>query len=301
MELRQLKYFVKTAELLSITEASKQLNITQSTLSQQISQLEAELDAVLFFRSHNKIALTELGQTFLPSAKRTLNEANASILKLHDVQNLNTGEITIGTTYTFLPLLQDTVLEFIKIYPGIKVTIICKSMEELLEMLKTQDIDIALSYKPQDIDSQIESHILFGNKLCVVANKRNAISKYKRLTIKELEKFNFCLPVKGNQARNCLENILNYAPEIKLNVKVEINDINILLNLVEKSNLVTFVSQATIINRAHLVGIPLELPNCDMQGSFHILKNTYMKFAIKKFLRLLCDNRSISDAMLDML
>ena len=44
MELRQLKYFIKVAELLNYSEASKALCITQSTLSQQIKQLEAELD-----------------------------------------------------------------------------------------------------------------------------------------------------------------------------------------------------------------------------------------------------------------
>ena len=47
MEIRQIKYFLKVAELLNFSEASKALYITQSTLSQQIKQLEAELDVVL--------------------------------------------------------------------------------------------------------------------------------------------------------------------------------------------------------------------------------------------------------------
>ena len=53
MELRQLKYFVKTAELLSFSKAAKALFITQSTLSQQIKQLEDELDMALFFRNNH--------------------------------------------------------------------------------------------------------------------------------------------------------------------------------------------------------------------------------------------------------
>ena len=44
MELRQLKYFLKVAETLNFSSASKELFITQSTLSQQIIQLERELD-----------------------------------------------------------------------------------------------------------------------------------------------------------------------------------------------------------------------------------------------------------------
>ena len=47
MELRQLKYFIKAKEVLNFTEAAKSLNISQSTLSQQIKQLEEELDILL--------------------------------------------------------------------------------------------------------------------------------------------------------------------------------------------------------------------------------------------------------------
>ena len=54
MELRQLRYFVKAAETLNFSEAAKGLYITQSTLSQQIRQLETELDVQLFQRNSHE-------------------------------------------------------------------------------------------------------------------------------------------------------------------------------------------------------------------------------------------------------
>ncbi len=47
MELRQLRYFVKVAETLNFSEAARVLYVTQSTLSQQVKQLEVELDTQL--------------------------------------------------------------------------------------------------------------------------------------------------------------------------------------------------------------------------------------------------------------
>lgn len=55
MELRQLKYFVTTAEKLNFSEAARTLFITQSTLSQQIASLERELDVKLFERNKHKM------------------------------------------------------------------------------------------------------------------------------------------------------------------------------------------------------------------------------------------------------
>ena len=62
MELTPLKYFVKLADVLSFTEASKELFITQSTLSLSIKQLEEELGVTLFDRIGKKIYLTDAGR-----------------------------------------------------------------------------------------------------------------------------------------------------------------------------------------------------------------------------------------------
>ena len=68
MELRQLRYFIKVAERLSVSEAAKDLCITQSTLSQQIRQLENELGVQLFDRTSRGVKLTEMGVEMLPYA-----------------------------------------------------------------------------------------------------------------------------------------------------------------------------------------------------------------------------------------
>ena len=65
MELRQLKYFKEACELQNFSEAARVLHISQSTLSQQIKQLEDELDVLLFDRIGKRIVPTEAGLAFL--------------------------------------------------------------------------------------------------------------------------------------------------------------------------------------------------------------------------------------------
>lgn len=193
MELRQLKYFVTTAEKLSFSEAARALFVSQSTLSQQIAVLEGELGVQLFERNKRKICLTDVGNALLPSALCTLQHAAACLEYIHDVQGLECGEINIGTTYTFSPLLQDTVLEFMKEHPHIRLNIFCKSMEELLDMLNHRQIDVALSYKPIDREANIESHILFDSSLCVIVSKNHALAKERSVSFRDIENYLVCL------------------------------------------------------------------------------------------------------------
>ena len=94
MELRQLKYFVKSAEYLNFSVAAKHLFITQSTLSQQIKQLEYELGFELFLRNSRHIQLTEAGEEFLPFARKTILDAEDAVQRLHDLQHVKVGTLS---------------------------------------------------------------------------------------------------------------------------------------------------------------------------------------------------------------
>ncbi len=294
MELRQLKYFCKTAELLSFSEAAKALFITQSTLSQQIKQLEGELDAQLFRRNNHGVALTEIGMELLPYAKATLNKADSCIEHIRDVQNLMTGTLNIGVTYTFSPTLNETLLEFMKRYPNVKLNIYNKTMEELMTMLEKHDVDIVLSFKPTQTYDRIESHILFDNHLDVVVNKKHELASCRSIDLARLQQYEIALPGKGLQARNQFD-IIVASKGYKFNCPIELNEVNILLKIVSGSNLVTILSEATIYGARDLVAIPIDAPGTQMEGCVHVLKDSYRKCSAVKFVKLLCESDSIRE------
>lgn len=74
--------------------------ITQSTLSQQIKQLETELNVLLFDRIGKKVFLTEAGNEFLPFAKQTVGDADLAVQRIQDLQGIRTGKLRIGITYS---------------------------------------------------------------------------------------------------------------------------------------------------------------------------------------------------------
>ncbi len=296
MELRQLSYFVNVARLKSFSEASRVLYISQSTLSQQIQQLENELGVSLLIRNSRKVQLSDYGEQFYPSAVKILQESRDSITKIQDVQNLNTGGLMIGVTYSFYPLLNETLKNFIRQYPGIKLDIHYSSMEDLMKKLENNDLDVVLSYKPLQRYKHIESHTLFDNRLCLIVSKNHPLASESIVRLSEIEKYPLALPAKGLQARNIFDCIIA-GQNARLEVRVEVNDINVLLDLVSLGGLVTVLSEAAVNHLQNLVAIPIDSLDTTMEGSYHLLRDSYVKNSTKKFLKLLIESNSFNQAM----
>lgn len=177
MELRQIKYFVKAAELLNFSDAARALNVAQSTLSQQVKQLEDELHIQLFERRSHAISLTEAGQELLPFARRTVHDAEACVSRINDLNNLASGTLNIGVTYSFSPILTETLIEFTKEYPNIKLNILYKPMAELMDMLQARAVDFTLAFRPTTRVDEIESHVLFDNHLAVIVRDGHPLAQ----------------------------------------------------------------------------------------------------------------------------
>lgn len=294
MELRQLKYFVKVAESLSFSEAAKALFVTQSTLSQQIKQLEDEMQTQLFQRNSHGVVLTEAGAELLPYARETLRAADSCFDRLHDLQQLLAGTLNIGVTYTFSPILTETLAEFMKKYPHVKLNICYKPMAELMDMLGRREVDFVLAFKPSEPYENIESHVLFDNRLAAVVHKGHPLAGRGHVSLEELARYDLALPARGLQARGAFDKVMaRYF--CRLRVRIELNEANILLKLVRSSNLVTLLSEATTLGEPDLEAIPLDVPGNEMEGCVHTLKDAYRKSSSVEFIRLLCESNAIRE------
>nr|MBP7471792.1 LysR family transcriptional regulator [Prevotella sp.] len=302
MELRLLKYFVKVAETQNFSEACRELFISQSTLSQQISQLEKELCHKLFLRNSHSVQITEAGKELLPYARKTIEDAQLCIEHLQDLNDLLTGELNIGVTHSFSSIMTDTLLGFLRQHPGVKLNICYKTMEELMNMLERCELDFVLAFKPSHQNEKIESHVLFNNHLAIIVGENHQLANRVSVKLDDLGKYSFVLPAKGLQARNTFQDVLRKKPH-NFNIKLELNNVNVLLRIVKESNYITVLSESAIIGETGLKAIRLDEQEANLEGCIHLLKNSYIKNSAQVFLRMLTQSTEIlrSSALSDII
>ncbi len=285
MELRQIKYFLKAKELLNFTEAAKILNISQSTLSQQIKQLENELNVPLFNRIGKRIILTEAGEMFSEYALQSLNKANEGLLLLKDLNNINTGKITIGVIYSMRILFVEALIKFAEQYPNIKIQVVFGTTKDLLEKLNTHHFDFVLTFHEKAKHPYLKYQTLLTSNMVLVTAKKSWLANKRSISLKEVAKLPLALPFSGYSTIQFFVDSFNQK-NLNPNICMEINDIPTLFEIVKTGHWHTILSK-TSVNDPNVVGIPIEGKNMRRTIMIISLKEAYEKKAVKKFCELL--------------
>jgi LysR family nitrogen assimilation transcriptional regulator len=124
MNTKQLIYFVKSAELGSIAAAARELEISQPSISQQISVLEHELKATLFSRDVRGVYLTESGEIFLAHARSVIRQLEQAQAELHQSISSPSGKVSIGFAQPICNILAVPLMTCLeKEFPNIELSI----------------------------------------------------------------------------------------------------------------------------------------------------------------------------------
>jgi len=256
MEVRQLNYFIKAAEMLHFTDAAAASFVTQSTLSQQIKQLEEELGMLLFDRIGKQVQLTEAGNVFLIHARQIILDIKKSKQAIFELENLINGELRIGVTYAFSSLIIPALTPFSEKYPGITIHVEYGTPGELDSKLRTADLDIVFAFHEQADGEGLEMQPLFSSRIMMVVAKKNPLATLNKVTLKELGKIELILPSNGFSSRDIIDEIFR-KNRISPRIKIEMNDVHSLLSMVESGHWATIINEKAIITWETLVAIPI--------------------------------------------
>lgn len=286
MELRQLRYFLKAKELLNFTEASKHLFITQSTLSQQIKQLEEEIGQPLFDRIGKRIALTEAGELFSIYAERSIRAAEDGKLLLEDLEGLRTGILRIGLTWGLKSLVLSSLTIFTQTYPEVKIEVTFGTTNELMQYLEKQYIDFALTFfDGAHEESFVYKTVLISDMAFMVA-KDSSLARLKEIRLKEIEQYRLALPVQGFSTRNFVDREFEKY-NIQPNIAIETNQTSMIIDLVKKGAYQTVLTYATVHGEGNLHAIPIVDSDMKREAVVIQLKDSYLKKSVRVFVDLL--------------
>jgi LysR family transcriptional regulator, nitrogen assimilation regulatory protein len=145
MELRSLHYFVRIAELGSITRAAAHLHVAQPALTRHVQRLEDELNVALFTRANRGVRLTEAGQKLLDGATRILRDIERTGDEIRAQDAHPSGKIVLGITPTLCPVLVPELFgRMRRDYPMIELKVMHAGMVRLEEFVIDGRVDIAL-------------------------------------------------------------------------------------------------------------------------------------------------------------
>jgi len=150
MELWHLKYFIAVAEEGHITRAAERLGMQQPPLSQRIKAIEREVDAQLFHRRARGVELTDAGRAFLNSARAVLAQLDHTFETTRRTARGEEGRISIGIVPAspFHPLVPRAIRAFRETYPQVSVRLEERLGGELLQLLRSEQIDVAFIRMP---------------------------------------------------------------------------------------------------------------------------------------------------------
>lgn len=160
MTNRELLYIKTIAEEKSISKAAVKLFLSQPSLSQCISRIEAELGTKLFNRSATGLSTTYAGERYLNMAHQVLRLYKDFEAEISDINNLNIGRLDIGiTTHLASYLLPKLLPRYRALYPNLSICITEESSSVLEEMVLSGKVDFAVMHTHPSLISQ-NSHAL---------------------------------------------------------------------------------------------------------------------------------------------
>ena len=197
MEWQQIIGFYQVAKLGSFTKAGDATFRTQSALSQQIKALERELDCHLFERiGKRKLRLTSAGERFFEFAEAILESYDCLKEDLSELQGLQRGRLRIAAPFTTLyHLVPETLKEYIIQFPYVELTILDRSQQVVIELVRNGDIDLGFTLEsevPKDLSLLRWKTV----ETVLMVPVGHPLAEAERVTLRQIAKYSLILPPK---------------------------------------------------------------------------------------------------------
>jgi len=206
MEWQQIIGFYYVAKLGSFTQAANATFRTQSAISQQIKNLEEELECRLLERiGRRKLRLTTAGKKFFKFSETILERYDSLTEELNEVKGLPKGRLRMAAPFTTLYHLFPFVLKnYIKQFPNVELTVLDRSQQDIIHLIKNGDIDLGLALE-SNVPTDLTAFRWKKVGTVVMTPLGHPLAKAKSVTLQKIGKYPLILPPENLRYRSELE------------------------------------------------------------------------------------------------
>lgn len=249
MDLKQLSYFVRVAEMGSFTRASIVLDIAQPALSRQVRLLEVELRQSLLIRNGRGITLTEAGKVLLEHSRGVLHQMERLREELSRVRGSLAGRVAVGLPPTLGRILAVPLTrEFKALMPDATLAIVDGLSKTMQESLLTGQLDIALVYNALPTPG-IELRPLLQDELLLVQGRLDPSASSDPVELADIARYPLIIPGRPNALRMHVETaLLNISAQPR--IAMEVNSVATILDLVADGVGSAILSQHAVLTAA---------------------------------------------------
>jgi len=192
MNLSHLKFIVATAELKSFSRAAEKCNVTQSTLSNGVSEVEEELGAKLFERTTRSVSLSPFGEAILPLINTIITAEGNLFIQAKNFLNPEKVLIKIGVSpllnTSFTSLLTKS---FSDQHSNYEIVLYEENLAQLQKMLSEHNLDFI--FVPLLSDFAKSKSVCLYEEPLVLVSKNPEINKSKSIKAKDLKNHKFVM------------------------------------------------------------------------------------------------------------
>ncbi|PAE17869.1 LysR family transcriptional regulator [Virgibacillus sp. 7505] len=287
MELLQLHYFKKVAELEHMTHAAEALNIAQPSLSKAISRLEEDLGVKLFERYNRQIKLNENGRMFLRRVDAVLHELQEARRELNETNQK--ADHTIRLSVTIPRVLPDLISGFLREESQVHFKQYVQSVPLMTEKLRSGELDFCISSVPIQAED-IEWQPLMTEEILLIAPPGHWLETKSHISLYELRNEAFISMNEGYGIRNLTDKYCQLAG-FQPHIAFEGDEPGVIGELVNKGLGIAFIPSVSLIGNktSHLPVIRLQDPICERTIGLAWSTRRYLSPVAERFQGFLSD------------
>lgn len=290
MELRQLKIFCAAAQTLNFTKAAINLGYAQSNITNQIKQLEDELNIKLFDRLGRGIQLTTDGEKFWKNAAHILQLCEKA--KSEFAPDVFRGNIKIGAAETLCVYrLPKLLTKYRGQYPHVEIRVQTESCNQLLNFIRDNSIDIALVLTKKISQPDLIVKTLHEEAMVVVASPLHPLAQKKAIKPGDLSGECLILTSEGCGYRPLVLSILNDY-QVKTGAMMELSSVGAMKECTAAGLGVTVLPKIAVtdeLERGKLIELNWQGPKLEVRTQLVYHREKWLSPAIQAF-ALLCQS-----------